>query len=587
MKGFYGKILKIDLTDGQFVSEILDEDVYRTYLGGKGLASYLLSELNPPGVDPLTPENCLIFATGPVGGTRVWGSCRYGVFTKSPQTGFYCESYAGGKVPEAIDATGFDAIVLSGKCAALTTLVVHPQGVEFHPADKLQGLETYATEDAVNELFGGKNSGYKKSGAVVIGPAAENLVSFGVIKNDYWRSAGRTGPGTVMGAKNVKAILFKGDSIRDLADEEGLKKMAKAFAMESKGHPAVAAYKTMGTSQLVKVTNSVKAFPTRYWSTGFCEHWEKISSDALHTQCDVTPKACLKCFMACGRGTTVKSGRHAGMKIEGPEYETIYAFGGLCLIDSIEEIAYLNDICDRLGMDTITAGNLCAFAVEASRRGRIDEKIEYNDVDAIAGLLEKIARREGIGDVLARGIKHAARVWDLEDIAVHTKGLEPPGYYHHTLKGMGLAYATSDRGACHLRATFYKPELAGMIPPDQIEGKAQLFVEFEDRLAIFDTLILCRFYRDLYLWDKLSNMIRLTTGLDYDELELKARAKAVADIVRHFNLREGLEPEDDRLPKGFYRESDGDNPLTPEELESMLTDYYRLRGWDEAGKPPV
>ena len=237
--------------------------------------------------------------------------------------------------------------------------------------------------------------------------------------------------------------------------------------------------------------------------------------------------------------------------------------------------------------DTITAGNLCAFTVEASRRGRIDEKIEYNDVDAIAGLLEKIARREVIGDVLARGIKHAARVWDLEDIAVHTKGLEPPGYYHHTLKGMGLAYATSDSGACHLRATFYKPELAGMIPPDQIKGKAQLFVEFEDRLAIFDTLILCRFYRDLYPWDKLSNMIRLTTGLDYDELELKARAKAVADIVRHFNLREGLEPEDDRLPKGFYRESDGDNPLTPEELESMLTDYYRLRGWDEAGKPPV
>jgi aldehyde:ferredoxin oxidoreductase len=587
MKGFYGRILKIDLNRGRFDIETLDDALCQKYLGGKGLASYLLHELNPPGVDPLAPENCLIFATGPVGGTRIWGSCRYGVFTKSPQTGFYCESYAGGKVPEAIDATGFDAIVLTGKCAVLTTMVVHPDGVEFHETGDLQGMETYTTEDTVNERFGGKNAGYKKSGAVVIGPAAENLVSFGVIENDYWRSAGRTGPGTVMGSKNVKAILFKGDRVRDLADEQGAKDFAKELAIEAKDHPAVAAYKTMGTPQLVKVTNSVKAFPTRYWSKGTYEDWEKIGADALHAQCDVTPKACLKCFMACGRLSTVKAGRHAGLKIEGPEYETIYAFGGLCLINSIEEIAYLNDICDRLGMDTITAGNLCAFTVEASLRGKIEEKYAYGDVDAFADLLEKIARREGIGDVLAQGIKHAAKTWDLEDIAVHTKGMEPPGYYHHSLKGMGLAYATSDRGACHLRATFYKPELAGMIPPEQIEGKAKLFVEFEDRLTIFDTLILCRFYRDMYMWDRLQNMIRITTGLDYDEAELKARAKDVADIVRRFNLREGLAPEDDRLPKGFYRETDADNPLTPDELETMLLEYYQVRGWDAAGNPPA
>jgi aldehyde:ferredoxin oxidoreductase len=587
MKGFYGKILKIDLNSGRFISEALSDEIYRTYLGGKGLASYLLHRLNPPGVDPLAPENCLIFATGPVSGTRIWGSCRYGVFTKSPQTGFYCESYAGGKVPEAIEATGFDAIVLSGRCETLTTLVIHPGGVEFHPAGELKGMETYATEDTVNELFGGENSGYKKSGAVVIGPAAENLVSFGVIENDYWRSAGRTGPGTVMGSKNIKAILFKGDSIRDVADEQGVKDFARELALEAKDHPAVAAYKTMGTPMLVKMTNTSGAFPTRYWSRGFYEHWEKISADALHAHCHVTPKACLKCFMACGRLATVKTGRHAGLKIEGPEYETIYAFGGLCLIDRIEEIAYLNDICDRLGMDTITAGNLCAFAVEASLRGKIDEKIEYGDVDSFAVLLKKIAYREGIGDVLAQGIKHAAKVWDLEDIAVHAKGLEPPGYYHHTLKGMGLAYATSDRGACHLRATFYKPELAGLIPPDQIEGKAQLFVEFEDRLTIFDTLILCRFYRDMVMWDRLQQIIRITTGLEYDEDELKARAGAVADIIRHFNLREGLGSEDDRLPRGFYRETDVGNPLTPGELETMLAEYYQLRGWDAAGHPPV
>jgi len=581
MNGFYGRILKIDLTAGQFTIETADEALYRKYLGGKGLASYLLHELNPAGVDPLAPENNLIFATGPVGGTRIWGSCRYGVFTKSPQTGFYCESYAGGKVPEAIDAAGFDAVILQGKCPRPTALVVHPEGVEFHDGRPFWGMETYAAEDALNEKFGGKKSGSKRSGAVVIGPAAENLVSFGVIENDYWRSAGRTGPGTVMGAKKVKGILFKGDCTRPLSDEAGVKAFAKAFIAENKAHPAVGAYKSMGTPMLVKMANEAGAFPTKYWSKGTCEHWEKISADALHTRCDVTPKACLKCFMACGRLSTIKEGRHAGLKIDGPEYETIYAFGGLCMVDSIEEIAYLNDICDRLGMDTITAGNLCAFTVEASIRGKIEEKYAYGDVDTIAGLLQKIARREGIGDILARGIKYAARKWDLEDIAVHAKGLEPAGYFHHALKGMGLAYATSDRGACHLRATFYKPELSGMISPDQIEGKAEMFVEFEDRLTIFDTLILCRFYRDLYPWEKLREMIRLTTGWDLDENEMKTQARDIADLVRGFNLREGITPEDERLPKGFYRETGVENPLTPEALEIMLGEYYQLRGWEE------
>ena len=192
-------------------------------------------------------------------------------------------------------------------------------------------------------------------------------------------------------------------------------------------------------------------------------------------------------------------------KLEGPEYETIYAFGGLCLIDSIEEIAYLNDICDRLGMDTISAGNLCAFTIEAVRRGKVVHDIDYGDVDAIAHLLGLIAKREGVGDILARGIKYAAAKWGLEEIAVHVKGMEPPGYDPRALKGMGLAYAASDRGACHLRSTFYKPELSGMIKPDQIEGKAELFLEFEHRLTLFDTLIFCRFYRDFYPWESFLN----------------------------------------------------------------------------------
>jgi aldehyde:ferredoxin oxidoreductase len=326
MNGHYGKILKIDLTQKKYRTENLDETIYAQYIGGKGLASYLLYELNPPGVDPLDADNCLIFSTGPVTGSNIWGGCRYGVFTKSPQTGFYSESYSGGKVPEAIDSTGFDAIVIQGQAAGPMVLGIHPDEVVFHDAGDLWGKETYETEDEVIKRYRQTGQDFKKPGAVVIGPASEKGVCFGVIKNDHWRSAGRTGVGTVLGAKKVKAVLFQGNQKRPLFDAEKVRELARQIATEGKDNPGVQAYKTMGTSQLVKVVNTANAFPTRYWSEGKFDKWENISADALNTRCDVKPHACLKCFMACGRMTTVREGRHAGLKLEGPEYETIYAF---------------------------------------------------------------------------------------------------------------------------------------------------------------------------------------------------------------------------------------------------------------------
>ncbi len=580
MKGFYDRILKIDLSRETFSIEPGDEKIQATYLGGKGLASYLLCTLNPKGVDPLTPENCLIYATGPVAGGSIWGSSRYGVFTKSPQTGFYSESYSGGKVPEAIDATGFDAIVIQGQSKKPSVLSIHPEGVDFHRAGDLWGRETYETEDIAKERFSLSKIRYRKTGAVAIGPAAENLVRFAVIENDYWRSAGRTGVGTVMGSKRIKAIVFQGDRKRSFFDETAVKNISKEMARAFRDNPAVAAYKSMGTPMMVKLLNNAKGFPTRYWSAGYCDHWEQINADALHDHCQVTPRACAKCFMACGRLATVKEGRHKGLKIEGPEYETIYTFGGLCMIDSIEEIAYLNDICDRLGMDTISAGNLCAFTIEAVKRGKTDYPIDYGDADAIAGLLKKIAYRKGIGDVLANGIKFASQTWGLEDIAVHVKGLEPAGYDPRALKGMGLAYATSDRGACHLRATFYKPELAGLIDPGQIEGKAAMFVDYEDRLTLFDTLILCRFYRDMYPWESLAKIIYSACGIGAEKSELQKIAANVSNIVRDFNLREGMLPEDEKLPPAFHRPLAGTGEvITEDELNTMLDEYYHLRGW--------
>ncbi len=583
MKGIFNKILRINLKTKTFKEESISDSVYEAYLGGKGLGTYLLMRENPVGVDPLSPENRLIFALGPITGSRIYGSCRHAVFTKSPLTGIFAESYSGGKVAESMSKTGYDAFIIEGASDQPVWIEISDQGVLFHDAKDLWGRDTFSTEDEVL-----KRTNKKWAGALVIGPAGENLVRYAVIENDYWRSLGRTGVGAVMGSKKVKAMVFHGEKKREVAYPDRIEQFARETLERCKDNPGVQNYKRLGTPMLVAMNNAVGGFPSKYWHLGTFEGWEKISAETLLERCNVKPSACLRCFVACGNMSEVKEGRHKGLKIEGPEYETIYALGGLCMVHEIEEIAYLNDICDRLGLDTISAGSLCAFAMEASEMGRIQEKISWGDVDKIAELLNDISSRKGIGAILAEGIRHAAKTWEMEDVAIHVKGLDPAGYEPRVLKGMGLANATSDRGACHLRATFYKAELAGMIPMDQIEGKAKLFLEFEDRFNIHDSLILCRFYRDLYWdWNYLLSIVEMTTGLKLDENELRKISSAIQNETRRFNLREGMTPKDDTLPKRFFDEPLGKDGKTirREDFQKMLQDYYALRGWSPDGIP--
>ncbi len=586
MFGYYNRTLTVNLTDRSVTIEPVTDEVLAECSGGKGLATRLLLERNKPGIDPLSPENNLIFATGSFCGGRMWGASRYGVYTKSPLTGFYAESYSGGKVPEAMDSAGFDAIILTGKADRPTALTITPEGVEFHDAEDLWGSDSIVTEEIAVQRFAANSENYRKPGAITIGPAGEKLVKFALIANDKWRCAGRTGAGAVMGSKLVKAIVFQGDRKREYADPDGVAQYAKEFGSKNSQGPGAKAYKAMGTTMMVSLMNSVDAFPSKYWSQGSCEHWEKISGERFHAEHEVKPHACAKCFMACGRMAKIKTGRHEGLQLEGPEYETIYSFGGICMVDDMAEIVHLNDICDRLGMDTITAGNLCGLAIEAKLRGKIDYDIEYGNVDQIATLLQMISDRDGIGEILANGIIPASKAWGLEDIAIHVKGMEPAGYDPRSLKGMGLTFGTSPRGACHLRTTFYKPELSGLIPPEQTKDKAEMLIDYEDRLNIFDTLVLCRFYRDMYTWEELETALHAVTGQPSSQVDLKKIAKNIINMTRLFNLQEGLTPEDDRLPKRIHKEPlPTGKSLTYEEMEYMLKDYYRLRDWDEAGVP--
>jgi len=288
--------------------------------------------------------------------------------------------------------------------------------------------------------------------------------------------------------------------------------------------------------------------------------------------------------MKCVKHNFVFEGRHKGLECEGPEYETAYVFGGLCEIIDFAELMWLNDICDRLGVDTMSAGNLCALAIEASQRGLIDEKMDFGDSDCVAEFLRKMCLREGIGDIWAEGILRVEKEYGLEGIAVHVKGMEPAGYEPRALKGMGLGYATATRGACHLRATMYKPELMGVIDPQTIEGKAAIYCDWEDRLTIMDCLVYCRFYRDLVQWPYITAVVNAAIGTDYTEDDMHRIANRIITMTHDFNAARGIGRESERLPQWV-----SDKPMEDEtawdfpqaEMEYMLADYYRIRGWGD------
>ncbi|MEJ2048160.1 MAG: aldehyde ferredoxin oxidoreductase N-terminal domain-containing protein, partial [Dehalococcoidia bacterium] len=348
------------------------------------------------GLKALSPENVVILATGPVTDPRTYGSCRYGVFTKSPLTGIYCESYAGGRVAEPLSRTGYDAIIIKGASQEPVYLEISPQKVIFHDASHLWGKDTYETEDAIREEVGRRDAGI-----ATIGPAGENLVKFALIENDRWRSAGRAGTGAVLGAKKVKGIACYGDVRRQIAHPEMASALWEEMRQSCKTDPGAEKFYNEGTVQIVPVTNKAGAFPTKYWTSGTFDEWPNLTMQKAREQCDVKSRACPKCCLACAKLLDVTTGRHKGLVVEGPEYETIAVFGGLCMISDIREVAYLNDVCDRLGLDTITAGNVAAFTIAASQQKPIGEKLKYGDVDGISELLHKITRREGIGAVLA------------------------------------------------------------------------------------------------------------------------------------------------------------------------------------------
>lgn len=490
MKGYAGHILTLDLDEQTYGKRPLDKDVARRCIGGKGMGARLLLDNARQGIDPLSPDNVLILTVGPLTGTKAPTTNRYGAFFKSPLTGIWGESYCGGHLGPHIKRSRFDAVVVKGRAKRPTYVSILDGGVAYHDASGLWGEDTRFSEEAIR-----KDIGEGKARVMTIGPAGERMVRYACAGNDYYRQLGRTGVGAVMGSKNLKGIAFLGTRRVELDNEERFDAVVKeVLARIPKDGPMT----KFGTPNMVNIQNAMGAFPTHYWQKGFLEAHGAINAPAMAREILDKNRACWNCPVACGKMSSVKDGKYEGSIVEGPEYETIFAFGGLCEIADMKALAKINEVCDLLGMDTITAGNVIGFAMRAYELGRLDSPIpiKFGDDEVVLKLIGMIARREGLGNVLADGVRAAAKRLGAEDIAVHVKGLEPPGYDPRGYNGMALSYAVGVRSADHLRSTVYLYEMRNVCDGFMVEGKAAFVKNLEDKLAIIDSMVLCCFVKD-------------------------------------------------------------------------------------------
>jgi aldehyde:ferredoxin oxidoreductase len=575
MDGFFGRLLRIDLSSQSWAWETIPGDVIEDYLGGKGMGTLFLAQETPPGIDSSDPKNPIIFSNGCFVDLPIYGSSRYGVFTKSAQTRGYLECYGGGRTAVLLSRTGNDAIIIQGKSVDPLFLEISHDGVFFRDASSLWGLPT---DESLKNML--KVLGESQASALVIGPAGEAGVKFAMVINEGGHSFGRGGLGAVWGSKRLKGVVFHGTKHRKPVDLSRLKAIHKKMKDEGKGKELTRMFRMYGSPMMVGIMNTLRAFPTRYWEEGTVQGWERLTAEHLKKTCQVRSVACPHCFLSCGKRTIVKKGPYKGLTVPGPNYQTVAAFGGLCLIRSLEEILHLNDLCNRLGLDTVSAGNVVAFAMKASQNGRLDLDLPFGDTERTREILKRIAYRDGLGGILAEGVRDASRILGLEDLAIHVKGLEPPGFDPRSLKGMGLAYATSQRGAAHLQSLFYLDEIKGKYKTKDIRERVRALVEVEDRMTLFDMLLLCKFYRSYLRWNDIIRLIEAVTGRRFREEELRGRASKILSLSMAFNRREGIPVEEDTLPRKLLKKTGRDGiSLSPQEMKVMVAEYHRLRGW--------
>ncbi|MDR5672751.1 aldehyde ferredoxin oxidoreductase family protein [Halalkaliarchaeum sp. AArc-GB] len=613
--GYWKRLLDVDLTTGEHRTVELSDDYVQKYLGGSGFTTRILYDEVGPEVDPLDPENVLAIAPGLLVGPSVPTGSKTTFGFKSPLTGGYGKSIVGAKMGDQLKRAGYDALIVRGACEEPSTLVIEDDDVRVESAEDLWGLDTWETGEKLKETYG---SGFRTA---VIGPAGENESRISMIECED-RQAGRGGPGAVMGSKRLKGIAVKGTKDIPVARPEELEELNKKWRLETTGRGGTDITGTgnptvdvqYGTGEAFDAKNTALGiFPTRNWQSGFFKRAydkledpeeDRVSLDPRYWTEEYvdTKRPCPYCTKPCSQFFEAEDTKYGDIAVDGPEYETQYALGGNVEVDDIEAVAKANEICDRLGLDTIDAGNAIAWAMEAAEKdiidvGDEDVDLEFGNADALLELLRRMASGEGeLGQLLMDGhVRAAQRAGAGEEFAVHVKNQAPAGFEARGIKGMALAFGVSPRGADHLTSCLYALEMGGDFwdfenyDRTKMEGKAIALKEMEDLMAVYDITGVCKFTRGITLSEGVRELVNAMTGFDLSRSEFLTAGERMYNLSKAYNVREGFSREDDRLPPRFT-ETVPDGPsqgafIDEAEYERELDRYYAVRGWDTQGVP--
>lgn len=586
MSAYTGQVLRVNLSSKEIKKEQLNLDLAKKFIGGRGLATKMFIDEVDANVDPLSEENKLFIFTGPLSGTISPTGGRYMSITKSPLTGTIASSNSGGKWGAELKFAGYDGIILEGKSDRPVYLLINDDQIELKDANDLWGkLVTEATE-MLNHIEG------KDHKVLLIGPAGEKLSKIAAIMNDIDRASGRSGVGAVMGSKLLKAIVVKGSKKVQVYDPDGLKDYVKILqgkikenGVTGQGLPAY------GTAVLVNIINENGALPTCNFQESVFDQAEDISGETMAEKYLVKRKACYMCPIACGRHVKMDD-----QEVGGPEYETIWGFGADCGINDLEAVIKANYWCNEYGLDTISASATLAAAMELVQRGKInadeylDIPLEWGNSQAIIEWTKKMGSRDGLGDKLAEGSYRLCEMYGMTELSMTVKKQEIPAYDPRAIKGQGLAYATSNRGGCHVRAYLISPEILAL--PEKLdklsyENKPLWVKIFQDFTALIDSSGMCLFTSFALNADDYAKLLSLTTGIEYSANDILLAGDRIWNLERLFNLKAGIDGSFDTLPKRLLEEGITSGPVKGHvhELHRVLPEYYNLRGWSETGEP--
>ena len=593
--GYVGKVLQVDLSTGVIWPEELDWDLAADYVGGRGLADKIIFDTVKPGTDPLGPDNVLVFATGPLTGTPAPACGRSVLASKSPLTGTIFDSNSGGLIGPELKKAGFDAVVIRGRSERPVYLAILNGRAELRPADHLWGRTTSETVRALK-----REVGDDRARVACIGPAGEKGVLLANVICEPHRAFGRGGLGAVMGSKGLKAMVVRGRGRVEVANPHAFKRVCREIKDILARNPITGdLLGRYGTGCLTTPVNKAGILPTKNFRTGFFEEAEEITGEKLVKVLGARRRACFGCPIGCGRVVEVKEGPYATPRTDGPGYEAVAAFGSNLLVDDLKAIAHINYLCNALGLDVISTGVVIGFAYRLFEEGVIgpadtgDLELKWGDPEPAVELVKAIASREGLGTVMAEGVRHMGRVFGREEEAAHVKGLEVPFHDPRAFFGMAVCYATSPRGACHLQGDMYMIDMGvefpefGITSGDRFDlaGRIEVVARIQDLRAIYNALVMCQFAN--LDGPILRDLLASVTGWDIRPGELALTGERIFNLKRIFNLRMGVGPAEDRLPELLLRPlPDGGAAGKAPDLKALLAEYYRVRSWDpETGWP--